>query len=93
MSSLSHVATATAAVLPPPLPTYLRFADLKAAKLIFSWATLMRLIDREGFPIGRMLGRNTRVWTIDEIESWLAARPTERKVTPRRRRRDQKKVG
>ena len=83
--------TATA-VSPPLLPTHLRFADLKAAKLVFNWTTLMRLIERESFPPGRMLGRNTRVWTFGEVESWLAARPVERKVTPRRRR-DQKKVG
>jgi hypothetical protein len=27
-----------------------------------------------------MLGRNTRAWALDEVEAWLAARPTAKKV-------------
>ena len=35
-----------------------------------------RLIDVEGFPAGTMIGANTRAWRVDEIERWLASRPT-----------------
>jgi predicted DNA-binding transcriptional regulator AlpA len=45
----------------------------------------LRLIDEEGFPPGAMLGRNTRAWALDEVEAWLAARPTARKAVPRRK--------
>jgi hypothetical protein len=55
----------------------LRFADLKARNIVHSWTQLKHLKDHEGFPVGRMLSRNVRVWTETEIDRWLAARPTE----------------
>lgn len=67
------------------LPTHLRFTDLVAANIARNWTTLGRLIEDEGFPPGKMLGRNTRVWTLESVTDWLAARPIERKATPRRR--------
>jgi hypothetical protein len=33
-----------------------------------------------------MIGRNTRAWPVNEIESWLASRPIVRKIVPARRR-------
>lgn len=55
----------------------LRFRDLKSRKIVSNHVTLKRWIDKEGFPPGRMLGPNTRVWYEVEVEAWLASRPTE----------------
>jgi hypothetical protein len=62
------------------LPTYVRYADLVAAGIVANWTTLLRLIDDEGFPPGTMIGPNTRAWRVDEVEAWLASRPTARKA-------------
>lgn len=51
-----------------------RFADMKERGIVTNWPTLLRWIDREGFPSGIKLGPNTRAWTEDEIEAWLEAR-------------------
>jgi hypothetical protein len=56
-------------------PTLLRFTDLKARGIVNNWVTLLRWIDREGFPPGRKLGPNTRAWTDEEIARWIAERP------------------
>jgi predicted DNA-binding transcriptional regulator AlpA len=64
------------------LPIYVRFADLAAAGIVRNWPTLLRLMDEDGFPHGILLGRNTRVWALDEVEAWLATRPTARKTVP-----------
>jgi predicted DNA-binding transcriptional regulator AlpA len=61
--------------MPTPL---LRFRDLKARGIVSNHPTLKRWIDKEGFPPGRLLGPNTRVWLESEIEAWIASRPTER---------------
>lgn len=69
-----------------PLPKYVRFHNLRSAGLVANWQQLRRLQDEAGFPIGRLLSRNTRVWTLDEVNEWLASRPTERKrVIPRKK--------
>jgi predicted DNA-binding transcriptional regulator AlpA len=62
-----------------------RFADLKQAGLVRNWPTLLRLIDNNGFPPGFLLGRNTRVWVLDDVQAWIAARPIARKIMPPRR--------
>ena len=62
------------------LTTFVRFRDLVDANIVRNWPTLLRLIDEDGFPPGVMLGRNTRAWALDEVEAWLAARPTAKKV-------------
>jgi predicted DNA-binding transcriptional regulator AlpA len=59
----------------PCLARYVRFRDLVAAGIVYNWPTLLRLIDREGFPVGIWLGSNTRAWRLDEVEAWLANRP------------------
>ena len=56
---------------------WLRFADLERMKIVNNHVTLKRWIEREGFPPGRMLGPNTRVWRESEIEAWLDSRPTD----------------
>ncbi|MFK0688170.1 helix-turn-helix transcriptional regulator [Mesorhizobium sp. IMUNJ 23033] len=53
----------------------LRFADLKTRGIVCNWPQLRRLVDKNDFPPGRMLGQNSRFWTESEIESWLASRP------------------
>jgi hypothetical protein len=54
----------------------LRYKDLKRLNLINNRATLQNRIRHHGFPQGRLLGPNTRVWTMDEIQAYLASRPT-----------------
>lgn len=56
----------------------LRFRDLKARNIVRNFVTLGRWIEREGFPPGRLLGPNSRVWTEDEIEAWIKSRPSKR---------------
>ena len=53
-----------------------------ARGIISNWPTLKARIANDGLPRGRMLGRNTRVWTVSEIEGWIASRPVD---GPRRR--------
>ena len=53
----------------------LRFRDLKRIGLIENWPTLKRRIESQGFPPGRLLGPNTRVWTEGEVEVWFVSRP------------------
>jgi predicted DNA-binding transcriptional regulator AlpA len=57
-------------------PILLRFSDLKARRIVATWPTLRHWIEREGFPPGRKLGPNARAWTEQEINEWLAGRPT-----------------
>jgi hypothetical protein len=64
------------------LSTFVRFRDLVDANIVRNWPTLLRLIAEDGFPSGIMLGRNTRAWPLDEVEAWLAERPTAKKVVP-----------
>jgi hypothetical protein len=62
------------------MSTLLRFKHLKQRGIVASFAQVKHLQEKEGFPLGRLLGPNTRVWTEDEVEAWLASRPTERKA-------------
>jgi hypothetical protein len=64
------------------LPTFVRFADIRAAGIVGSYEQLYQLIDKEGFPPGVMLSPNVRAWRIDLVERWLGARPVERKPVP-----------
>lgn len=74
---------------PSPLPTFIKFADLKAAGIVANHCALRILIETHGFPKGRWFGSATHVWTVAEVEEWLAERPAERPVpdasTPKRR--------
>jgi predicted DNA-binding transcriptional regulator AlpA len=70
---------------------YVRFRDLVTAGIVGNWPTLLRLIECEGFPVGIMIGRNTRAWALDDVESWLAARLGARKfVKPARKPRNRR---
>jgi predicted DNA-binding transcriptional regulator AlpA len=61
------------------LPVFVRYRDLVKARIVGNRVTLARLIDEDGFPTGFMLGRNTRVWALGDVEAWIASRPTARK--------------
>jgi hypothetical protein len=56
----------------------LRFKHLKEDGVVESWPQLKRLVDGYGFPSGRYIGPNTRVWTPEEIAAYLESRPTNR---------------
>jgi hypothetical protein len=51
---------------PSPLPTFIKFADLKAAGIVANHCALRILIERHGFPKGRWFGSATHVWTVVE---------------------------
>jgi hypothetical protein len=82
---------------PSPLPTFIKFADLKAAGIVANHCALRILIERHGFPKGRWFGSATHAWTVAEVEEWLAERPAERPVpdasTPKRRSGEAEKIG
>jgi predicted DNA-binding transcriptional regulator AlpA len=63
--------------------TYLRFKDLKSRGIVSNWVTLHNRIKSSNFPSGRLIGPNARAWTEEEIDEWLASRPTG-KAAPRR---------
>jgi predicted DNA-binding transcriptional regulator AlpA len=63
-------------------PVLVRFNDLVAAGIVQNRTTLLRLIDGGNFPPGMLIGRNTRAWRLDELEAWLASRPSARKAVP-----------
>jgi predicted DNA-binding transcriptional regulator AlpA len=50
------------------------FEDLVQRRLVKTWTTLNRWIDQEGFPPGRLIGRN-RVWTEAEVWAWIGPAP------------------
>jgi hypothetical protein len=78
---------------PRVLPTFVRFADLRGAGLVSSWQQLNAIVRDEGFPPGRMLSKNVRAWTVDEVMAWLATRPTARKIMPEGARPHRRKRG
>jgi len=60
-----------------PPPQFLRFSDLKARQIVSNWPTLRLMIQLHGFPPGILLSPNRRAWPLHEVETWLAARPTQ----------------
>jgi predicted DNA-binding transcriptional regulator AlpA len=67
------------------VPRLLRFKDLLAKGIVLSHAGLRHLQLHEGFPLGRLLGPSTRVWSETEIAEWLANRPIEQSRQTRER--------
>jgi predicted DNA-binding transcriptional regulator AlpA len=51
-----------------------RFKDL-AELGVRNYPTLKRWQETQGFPKGRLLGENTRVWTEEELLGWWNSRP------------------
>jgi Prophage CP4-57 regulatory protein (AlpA) len=75
------------------LPQFVRFADLRSAGIVSNWPQLYNLIDVCGFPEGVMLSPNARAWRVEDIERWLASRPTRRKkITGGFRRQQEQEV-
>jgi len=65
------------------LEIWLSFKDLQKSGTVPNWETLRNWQDKLHFPLGRMLGRNSRRWAKSEIEAWINHRPVARKVTPK----------
>ena len=55
----------------------LRFKHLKERRVVNNRATLGRWIKNQGFPPGFLLGPNSRAWTEDSVNAWLANRAAE----------------
>jgi hypothetical protein len=53
---------------------YLSFKDLKSAGIVNNWPTLLRMIERSGFPAGVRLSESRRAWPEAAVKSWLEAR-------------------
>jgi hypothetical protein len=71
-------------------PLFLRYADLKKMGIVFNYPHLRRL-KAIGFPQGKWLSSNVRVWLKSKIDAWVASMPTERPVLPEyAKRRDRK---
>lgn len=57
------------------LPSILRFKDLQQRGIVKSRAQLENLKKKYGFPLGRWMSPNCRVWFEDEVVSWIESRP------------------
>jgi hypothetical protein len=62
------------------ISNHLRFRDLKSRGIVSNWPTLNAWIAREGFPAGRLVGPNTRLWDEVEVAAWLEARDFKRRA-------------
>jgi hypothetical protein len=72
------------AILTPaklPYDAFITFADLKRAGLVKDYGALTRL-QAVGFPEGRWLSPNRRVWYPQDVARYLSALPTERPQLP-----------
>ena len=73
-------AIAAPSFTPPPF-MLLRYRDLKARGFVNSRAQLKQMIDKYGFPAGKMLSPNCRTWTEAEVLAYYESRPSDRKDT------------
>jgi predicted DNA-binding transcriptional regulator AlpA len=69
---------------PRSLPKFIRFRDLRDAGIADNYTTLARLVTEHAFPPGILISPNIRAWNLDEVERWLATRPSDRKPLPAR---------
>jgi hypothetical protein len=53
---------------------FVRFHDLKARGIVSNWPSLLRWIEREGFPPGFRLGSTVRAWRQSDVDAWIASR-------------------
>ena len=67
------------------VPSFLRLRDLEERGIASSFAGIRHMQIHHGFPLGRLLGPSTRVWSADEVNAWLATRPVEPSEMVRRR--------
>ncbi len=68
------------------MANYLRFEDLRQRGIVGNRVTLGNWIRDHGFPAGLLAGPNSRLWPEDEVEQWLASRPTAPKASSKRER-------
>ncbi len=65
----------------PGLPKLLRQADLTELGISRSRQNTRHMQIHYGFPLGRLLGPHTRVWTEEEVAAWFNSRkPTAREM-------------
>jgi hypothetical protein len=57
-------------------PLLVRFAWLKANGYVNSWPDLHNKQQKQGFPVGKLIAANQRVWTEEEIREWWESRPS-----------------
>jgi predicted DNA-binding transcriptional regulator AlpA len=69
------------------VPKMLRVKDLQQRGIAASHQAVRHLQLHQNFPLGRLLGPNTRAWTTDEVNDWLRSRPVEVSEQARRRAR------
>jgi predicted DNA-binding transcriptional regulator AlpA len=72
------------------VPRFLRLSDLQERGIAMTHQAVRHMQKNEGFPPGRLLGPGTRVWTVSEINEWLANRPVE--VSEQAKRRSQRSI-
>jgi hypothetical protein len=70
------------------LESLLRFKDLKECGYVKNWPQLRYMVEHYGFPPGRLVGANSRTWTVNEVADWYASRPSE--PSPHARERAEK---
>jgi hypothetical protein len=80
----------------PPGPSdWVSFADLQAMGILPNWETLRQWQKNPkiGFPLGPLLGPNSRRWNWQtEISPWLASRPTDiKQIAANKTKRPKKK--
>ena len=63
------------------MANYLRFEDLRQRGIVGNRVTLGNWIRDHDFPAGLLAGPNSRLWPEDEVEQWLASRPTAPKAS------------
>ena len=67
------------------VPRFLRLKDLQERGIAMTHQAVRHMQLHESFPLGRLLGPGTRVWTVAEINQWLASRPVDVSEQTRRR--------
>jgi predicted DNA-binding transcriptional regulator AlpA len=72
------------------VPKFLRLKDLQERGIAPTHQSVRHMQKPENFPLGRLLGPGTRVWTVQEINEWLDSRPVE--VSEQARRRAQRSI-
>jgi len=72
------------------VPRFLRLSDLQERGIAMTHQAVRHMQKNEGFPLGRLLGPGTRVWTVSEINEWLQSRPVE--VSEQAKRRAQRSI-
>ena len=60
----------------------LRYDDLVAKGVVNNRTTLYRWIKERGFPPGFLIGPNSRVWTDEKVEAWVAEQAAAAEAMP-----------